>query len=714
MDRIQEKIIFRICGMEDFMKGTLGLILFLSCFSIAFAGANTYYVAPPPNGDDSNPGTSADPFATIQHAINVSIAGDSIIVTPGIYQGARFYFKSGTPAMPITLTGQPGAIVNSPGPQNSNGDNLWVRNSSYIIVEGFEIHSAPRSGIAVQADPEPDESFGVIVRNNHCHNNGVWGIFTGYAKNILIEGNETSFSGDEHGIYVSNSSDNPIIRFNISHDNNASGIQINADPVLDGDGIITNAIIDSNVIYNNGVGGGAAINLASVRDSLIVNNLLYNNRATGIAGWDDGYCDDNPGGCGGQYIFGTRDNRIYNNTIVMPSNGRWAISLLNGSINNEIKNNILQNFHAFRGSINLDAESEPGLDSDYNIVKNAFTNNDGDTIITLAAWQALGHDPNSFIPTANLYVDQANGDYHLVTGSEAIDQGTNLSVSDDLDGIVRPQGGTFDIGAYEYVQACPGDQTDPTVSITNPDGTTPVNGTIPFSATANDNCAVAMVEFFVDGSSVGNDSSSPYGINWNTTSVSNGTHNLTAVAHDTSGNTQTSSIIVVDVNNVSIFFDDFEDGNYDGWTFTKGNWTVVAGDLTGSHTRKADIISPDYGGCTNCTVEAYIRILTGRRVSLLVWYTNNKNLVEIGLYRDKGKVILKQKSGGSIVAKKSSAQSLQIGVNYLVSTSFDGTNFSVSLDGTLLFTVPAGAVPAGRVAFRVKNSSGAFREIVVF
>lgn len=698
------------------MKGTLGLIVGVSLLFAACALATTYYVAPPPAGDDSNPGDQANPFATIQKGIDVTVPGDTVIVTPGTYQGARFFGKSGNSGQPITLQGQAGAIVNSAGPNNSNGDNLWVRNSSYIIVEGFEVISAPRAGIAVQADPEPDESIGVIVRNNYCHNNTRWGIFTGYAKDILIEGNETSFSGIEHGIYVSNSSDNPIIRFNIVHDNNASGIQINADPVLDGDGIISNAVIDSNIIYGNGVAGGGSINLASVRDSLIVNNLLYKNLNTGIAGWDDGFCDDNPGDCGGEYIFGTRDNKIYNNTIVMPNNGRWAIALLNGSINNEIKNNILQNAHTFRGSISVDPESESGLDSDYNIVENRFSDDDGDTNMTLSEWQSKGHDQNSFIATSNLYVDSANDDYHLIAGSEAIDQGTTLAgVTDDLDQIPRPQGGIFDIGAYEFVQACPGDTTNPQVSITSPDGSVPVNGTIPFTADATDDCAVVLVEFFVDGVLVGSDSSTPYGINWDTRTVPNGIHALTAVAHDSSNNTATSPTVNVDVNNAFIFFDDFEDGDSNGWSFTKGTWSVVAGDLTGSHTRKSDIISPDYGGCINCTVEAYVRVVSGLgRASLLAWYLDKKNFVEVGLYQDKGKIVLKQKSGGFKVAKQKSLQNLQTGVDYLVHVDFDGTSFNVSLDGNPLFSVPAGAIPNGLVGFRVKASTGAFREIAVF
>jgi len=103
------------------------------------------------------------------------------------------------------------------------------------------------------------------------------------ARDLVIEGNETSHSAIEHGIYVSNSGDRPIVRANRVHDNHASGIQLNADPAQQGpdpndpqgDGIIEDALIEDNVIHDNGAGGAAGINLASVRSSLIRNNLLY-------------------------------------------------------------------------------------------------------------------------------------------------------------------------------------------------------------------------------------------------------------------------------------------------------------------------------------------------------------------------------------------------------------------------------------------------------
>ena len=70
------------------------------------------------------------------------------------------------------------------------------------------------------------------------------------------------------------------------------------------------------------------------------------------------------------------------------------------------------------------------------------------------------------------------------------------------------------------------------------------------SATATDNVAVNDVRFQLDGVNLGADlTASPYTIQWDTTTATNGTHTLTAIAKDTSGNSATSAAITVTVNN---------------------------------------------------------------------------------------------------------------------------------------------------------------------
>jgi hypothetical protein len=49
------------------------------------------------------------------------------------------------------------------------------------------------------------------------------------------------------------------------------------------------------------------------------------------------------------------------------------------------------------------------------------------------------------------FVNFSAGDFHLLSSSPLVDQGTNLSiVGNDYDGVTRPQGGGYDIGAFEY------------------------------------------------------------------------------------------------------------------------------------------------------------------------------------------------------------------------------------------------------------------------
>jgi hypothetical protein len=114
----------------------------------------------------------------------------------------------------------------------------------------------------------------------------------------------------------------------------------------------------------------------------------------------------------------------------------------------------------------------------------------------------------------------------------------------------------------------PGD-TPPTVTITNPPNDTAVTGSITITADANDDIGVTQVEFFVDGSSIGVDSdgSDGWSTSWDTTTVSDGGHTITATATDTIGQTgNDTNDVTVDNTPPSVTITDPADGALVGGT----------------------------------------------------------------------------------------------------------------------------------------------------
>jgi parallel beta-helix repeat protein len=309
------------------------------------AGAADYYVKN--GGNNSNNGLSiATAWATPQRAADVANPGDTIHVLNGNYPGF-FVERSGTAGNPITFLAESPA-VNITSNNGNTPDGINVENAAYVVIDGFTVNNRTRAGIRTAL------SEFVTIRNCHCGFNGVWGIFSGFADDLTIENNETHNSEDEHGIYVSNSGDRPVIRGNLTYDNNANGIHMNGDESQGGDGMISNALVEGNIIYGNGTAGGSGINMDGVNNSVVRNNLLFDNHASGISLYRiDG-------------AAGSTGNLVINNTIINASNARWCINISDGSTGNTVRNNILYNFHSFRGVITIDAASRPRFTSDYN------------------------------------------------------------------------------------------------------------------------------------------------------------------------------------------------------------------------------------------------------------------------------------------------------------------------------------------------------------
>lgn len=95
------------------------------------------------------------------------------------------------------------------------------------------------------------------------------------------------------------------------------------------------------------------------------------------------------------------------------------------------------------------------------------------------------------------------------------------------------------------------DTTPPTTRVTAPGLLATVSGTITVSATASDNVGVTRVDFLVDNVVKGSDSSGPYTLALDSTTLSNASHSLVAKAYDAAGNVGSSAAVSFTVNNAA-------------------------------------------------------------------------------------------------------------------------------------------------------------------
>ncbi|WOO41415.1 right-handed parallel beta-helix repeat-containing protein [Rubellicoccus peritrichatus] len=316
--------------------------------------------------------------ASLRDALRSAGPGTCITIEKGIYDPVRISL-SGTAEHPIIIRGSDAVRVIFEG---SARDNISITDSKYLILENVSSRGAKRAGISIL------DSSHIIVRDCVVEDNGYWGIFTGFVSQLLLSGNSSSGSLREHGIYVSNSGDHVTIRNNHVFDNARSGIQLNADASMGGDGIISDTLIEQNTIENNGSDGGAALNLDGVSNSIIRGNIMLGNHGGGIALFRiDG-------------ATGSTRNIIYDNRIEQSADGRWCININSGSFGNILFRNYLVTDHDFRGSIVIDDSSRKNFHSFRNLAQGPFSLDGEQNRISLTEWQRAGYGQETKAPAA--------------------------------------------------------------------------------------------------------------------------------------------------------------------------------------------------------------------------------------------------------------------------------------------------------------------------
>jgi len=270
--------------------------------------AQCKYVAK--TGSDTNPGTSALPFLTVQKAVVSAQPGDTIIVGDGTYTEVIYInnLRSGSVGKYVTLRAQnPGKALLREA-DGEYGIIKFTRGVSYWRIEGFDIPADRGAGISGVADAAKDYRYHHIqIVNNTIHNCGDAGIGLINCDYVLIECNTvvgnaklSKFQVSGISLYQGRAFDDApgyhiIIQNNRVFDNtetDATGIAQNMRS--DGNGIIFDDFRNEQDTFNHvevgeylpaslcaknicGNNGGAGISVFSSNNVTVIDNTCYNN-----------------------------------------------------------------------------------------------------------------------------------------------------------------------------------------------------------------------------------------------------------------------------------------------------------------------------------------------------------------------------------------------------------------------------------------------------
>lgn len=238
------------------------------------------------SGSDSDLGTSAKPWRTIQKALDTLRPGETAVVRSGVYRESLVMRRAGTVSAPITVRAYPGEspVVRPAGRGEMDYPLRITSGAAYFRFRGFVVEDAPLDTtvnvyVAAQDEPYPHdiEISGCEIRSS----TGTGLLAEPNSLRVKVIGNVVHDNGDgseqHQGIYFQGK-DGVIARNVVYGQPNGFGIQVRAgaDRVL--------------VVNNTAVGNslsGIVVENSATRVT-VVNNVSAFNGGLAVSGYDSG------------------------------------------------------------------------------------------------------------------------------------------------------------------------------------------------------------------------------------------------------------------------------------------------------------------------------------------------------------------------------------------------------------------------------------------
>jgi len=346
---------------------------FLAIFLISgSAMATDYYVSV--SGADTQPGTLAQPWRTIQKAANTLQPGDTVYVRGGTYARTTLNVSGTGENSRITFAGFPGEtpVIDATGETPPSGETalFLIQSKKWVTFRGFELRNyqtANRNlvpaGVHISGACE-----GIEIRDCDIHD-------------IVNTGGNTSHSGNAFGIAVYGSSTTPTTKIVIDG-NNIHDLKTGSSECLVVNGNVTDFQVTRNQVHDcNNIGidfigfEGTCPDAAQdqARDGVCRGNVVWNITSQGNQAYTAG--DYSAGGiyCDGAARVTIEGNTSHHNDIGIELAAELAGKVTSGII---LRNNVVyasRQVGLFMGGY---ASSGTGGTKDCTVTGNTFYNND--------------------------------------------------------------------------------------------------------------------------------------------------------------------------------------------------------------------------------------------------------------------------------------------------------------------------------------------------